>query len=182
MIPQTLQEILEQFKTGDRSAYEHIYREYAEKVYRFAKRYMKNNEDTEEAVQDVFIRLWNARESINSDLNFDNYLFTITKNLIFNQHRNKVNETYFQTILLASLEQESVSQENEFIAEDLSRYIDEIINRLPPKQQEIFNLSRKQLLPHKEIALRLNISEKTVEAHIYQALKTIRKQLNHENI
>ena len=182
MEPIASPEILEQFKTGDRLAFELIYRQYADKVYRFASRYIRNNEDPEEVVQDVFIRLWNVRESVNSGLNFDNYLFTITKNLIFNQHRHKINEVYFQTVLLASIEQEHISQENEIIAEDLSRYIDKIIMGMPPKQQEIFNLSRKQLLPYKEIALQLDISEKTVEAHIHKALKTIRQQLRRENI
>lgn len=177
----SLYELLEQFKSGNHSAFEYIYMEYADKVYRFAKRYINNSEDAEEVVQDVFIRLWDARSFINPQLNFDNYLFTITKNLIFNRHRSKVNETYFKTMVLSGLEQEHHIPENEIIAKDLSQYIDNITEKLPPKQQKIFNLSRKQFFTHKEIASQMGISEKTVEAHIYQALRNIRKFMESES-
>ena len=75
------------------------------------------------------------------------------------------------------LEHECYVLEDEIIAQDLSQYIDQIINQLPPKQQEVFTLSRRQMLTYKEIAEQLGISEKTVETHIYQALKFIRKGL-----
>lgn len=176
-----LYELLEQFKFGSHSAFENLYDKYADKVYRFARRYISNTEDVEEIIQDVFVRLWDARSFVNPQLNFDNYLFTITKNLIFNRYRSKVNETYFQTMVLVGLEQESHVQEDEIIAKDLSQYIDDITEKLPPKQQKIFNLSRKQFLTHKEIASQMGISEKTVEAHIYQALKNIRKYMESES-
>ncbi len=177
----SLNHLLEQFKKGDRSAFGHIYMEYSPKVYRFARRYMTNDNDVEEIVQDVFVRLWEARQSVNPALNFDNYLFTITRNLIFNRHRARVNELYFQDTVLASLEQEYYMPEDEIVTQDLSQFIDKIIGQLPPKQQEVFNLSRQQMLTYKEIAGQLGISEKTVEAHIYQALKFIRKQIEHGN-
>ena len=172
--------LLEQFKTGDRVAFERIYMEYSPKVYRFSQRYMNNICDIEEIVQDVFVRLWDARMNINSTLNFDNYLFTITRNLIFNRHRARVNEVYVQDTVLASFEKEYDISEDEIIAQDLSQYIDKIIEQLPPKQQEVFNLSRRQMLTYREIAQQLGISEKTVEAHIYQSLKFIRKELERE--
>ena len=171
--------LLEQFKAGNRSAFEYIYTEYSPKVYRFAQRYMKNSNDVEDIVQDVFIRLWDARMSINPALNFDNYLFTITRHLIFNRHR-QINELYLQDTVLASLEQECYLLEEEMVAQDLSQFIDKIVAQLPPKQREVYNLSRRQMLSYKEIAKRLGISEKTVEAHIYQALKTIRNKLKDE--
>ncbi len=170
----SLSYVLEQFKAGEPSAFEQIYLDYSPKIYRFAKRYTNHNEDAEEIVQDVFIRLWEARMSVNPDRNFDNYLFTITRNLIFNRHRAKVNEQHFQTAVLASVEQEYEQPEEEIVAQDLSQYIDNIVGQFPPKQQEVFNLSRKQMLSHKEIAEKLGIAEKTVKAHIYQVLSKIR--------
>ena len=172
--------LLEQLKTGDRRAFEHIYMEYSPRVYRFAQRYMNNSCDIEEIVQDVFVRLWEARTNVNPELNFDNYLFTITRNLIFNRHRARVNEIFVQDTVLAGLVQGNDLPEDEIIAQDLSEYIDRIIEQLPPKQQETFNLSRRQMMTYKEIAQQLGISEKTVEAHIYQALKYIRKKLGQD--
>jgi len=178
MVP--LNNLLEQFMAGKRSAFEYIYMEYSPKVYRFALRYMMNSNDVEDIVQDVFIRLWDARMSINPALNFDNYLFTITRNLIFNRYREQINEVYFQDNVLASLEKEYYMLEDEIITQDLSQDIDKIVDQLPPKQQEVFNLSRRQMFTYKEISAKLGISEKTVESHIYQALKTIRKEIARE--
>ncbi len=171
-----LRDLLHRFKTGDRSAFEHIYVEYAPKVYRFACRYLSDKGIAEEIVQDAFVRLWEARSFIDPDHNFDNYLFTITRNIIFNRHRKNVNELYYRTFLLASLEHEYYFTEDEIVSYDLAEYIDRVVDRLPAQQKTVFNLSRKQMLTHKEIAAQLGISEKTVEAHIYQALKTIRKE------
>ena len=172
--------LLEQFKDGNRGAFERIYVEYSPKVLRFAQRYMKNKNDVEEIVQDVFIRLWDARANINTELNFDNYLFTITRNLIFNYNRTRINEIYLQDTVLASLQNEYYMLEDDIVAHNLAQYINNIVEQFPPKQREVFNLSRRQMLSYKEIAAQLNISEKTVESHIYQALKTIRKKLEQE--
>ena len=166
--------LLEQFKAGDSSAFEHLYLDYSPKVFRFARRYTNHHEDAEEIVQDVFIRLWETREAIDPDRNFDNYLFTITRNLIFNRYRAKVNEQQYKTAILASFEQEYECTKEEVIAEDLSQHIDKIVSQFPPKQQKVFNMSRKQMLSHKEIAEKLGITEKTVRAHIYQVLSKIR--------
>ena len=176
----SLDQLLEQLKTGNRLAFKRIYNEYAPKVYRFAQRYMTNDNDVEDIVQEVFIRLWKVRMSVNPTLNFDNYLFTIARNLIFNHHRARINEVYLQDTVLASLENEYDMPEDEIIAQDLSQYIDKIVEQLPPKQQEVFNMSRRQMLTYKEIAEQLGISEKTVESHIYQALKFIRQAINRD--
>ena len=158
--------------------FERIYLNYYHKVYSFARRYMKNGSDAEDVVQDVFIRLWETKTAINPELNLDNYLFTITRNLIFKRYRASVNELYLQDTVLAGIMQEPhYSQENEIIANDLAKHIDEIVKSLSPRQREIYNLSRHQMLSYKEISEKLDISIKTVETHIYQILKAIRKNL-----
>jgi len=173
---------LEQFKAGDSSAFEHLYLDYSPKVFRFARRYTNHHEDAEEIVQDVFIRLWETREAIDPDRNFDNYLFTITRNLIFNRYRAKVNEQHYKTAILASIEQEYENPEEEVMAQDLSQYIDRIVSQFPPKQQEVFNMSRKQRMCHKDIAEKLGIAENTVKSHIYQVLSKIRLSLENTGI
>ena len=172
-------ELLERLKTGDLSAFEHIYSDYSSKVYRFARRYLNRNEDAEEIVQDVFVRLWDARMLLNPKLNFDNYLFTITRHLIINRYRRKVNEVFLHTTVF--MEPENMVEhdvEAEIIMTDMMQFVDKIVQQFPPRQQEIFDMSRKQMLSHKEIAVKLDISEKTVKAHIYQVLNKIREHLD----
>ena len=182
ILPQDLICILDRFKEDDQSAFERIYLGYNQKIYRFAQRYTNCKEDAEEIVQDVFVKLWDVRKTIDTECNFDSFLFAVTRNLIFDRHRRKVNEQHFQTTVLASLEEEFESTEDEIMAEDLSRYIDRIVEQLPPKQQEVFNLSRKEMLNRKEIAEKLGMAEETVKAHIHQALSKIRKFLANEGI
>ena len=182
ILPQDLISILERFKENDQSAFEQIYLEYNQKIYRFAKRYTNCIEDAEEIVQDVFIKLWDVRKTIDTECHFDHFLFAVTRNLIFDRHRRKISEQHFQTTVLASLEEEFESTEDEIVAEDLSRYIDKIVEQFPPKQREVFNLSRKEMLSRKEIAEKLGMAEETVKAHIHQALSKIRKLLANEGI
>ena len=78
--------------------------------------------------------------------------------------------------VLAAMES-TYNIEEEIEAHNLSEYIDMLIQELPPRRREIFNLSRKQHLTYKEIAERLNISEKTVENQISEALKYLRKNI-----
>jgi len=103
-------------------------------------------------------------------------MFVITRNLIFNQHRKNLNEDFYKMTVLAAME-DSYDIEEEIEAKNLSEYIDMLINELPPRRREIFNLSRKGNKSYKEIAELLNISEKTVENQISEALKYLRKNI-----
>ena len=79
--------------------------------------------------------------------------------------------------ILSAMEESSNSVEEEIEANDLRKYIDHLIEELPPKRREIFNLSRREHKSYKEIALMMNISEKTVENQISEALKFLKKNV-----
>ena len=127
-------------------------------------------------VQEVFVKLWEARIFLKEDESFKGFLFIITRNIIFNQFRKSFNENAYKTTVLSSAEVE-YDIENEMDAADLQGYIKKLISELTPRQQEVFHLSREEHLSYKEIAIRLSISEKTVERHINEALKFLRKNI-----
>ena len=92
------------------------------------------------------------------------------------------NENFYKLSVLSAYEQSNIDSyniEEELQAKELNNYIDKIIEELPPKQQEIFILSRKENLSHKEIAELLNISERTVEVHIARAIRHIKSRLEY---
>jgi len=159
-------EILLAFIQGDKKAFENLYSLYWKQVYNFACLYITTTEDVEEVVQDVFLKLWNAREMICVDRNFKGYLFIVTRNIIFNESKRKINERAYQETVLNVLENESFDLESEIDANDLKSYIDLLIEEMPPRRKEIFILSRKEHLSYKEIAERLSISDRTVEKQI----------------
>ena len=169
-------DLLKQLKLSDHKAFNSLYELYWRQVYNFCRLYLNNHTVAEEVVQEVFITLWESRSSINEEENFKGLLFIITRNRIFNHHRKSVNEDFYKMTVLSAMEN-SYNMEEEIEARNLSDYIDRLINELPPRRREIFNLSRKEHKSYKEIAGELGISEKTVENQISEALKYLKKNL-----
>ena len=171
------QSLILALKSGSEEAFTSLYHKYCDKVYKFCRLYYTNDSTTEEAVQEVFIKIWESRDFMRQEDNFKGLLFIITRNLIFNQHRKSLNEDFYKMTVISVMES-SYDIEEEIEAKNLSDYIDLLINELPPRRREIFNLSRKENKSYKEIAELLHISEKTVENQISEALKYLRKNIS----
>lgn len=169
-------QIIKSLKEGDREAFSMLYKQYWEKVYHFCGLYLNNRDVAEDVVQEVFIKVWESREFIREDDNFKGLLFVISRNLIFNQHRKNVNEDFYKMTVLSAMET-SYDLEEEITAYNLGEYINHLIEELPERRRVIFNLSRKEHKSYKEIAFQLNISEKTVENQISEALKFLKKNI-----
>lgn len=169
-------ELILLLKQGSKEAFTTLYKQYWKQVYNFSRLYLTNQSAAEEVVQEVFIKIWETREFIREEDHFKGLLFIITRNLVFNQHRKSLNEDFYKVTVLAAME-ETYDVEEEIDAKNLREYIDMLIIELPPRRREIFNLSRKEHKSYKEIALQLNISEKTVEHQISEALKYLRKNI-----
>lgn len=169
-------EILGRVKAGDEEAFAWLYDHYWQKVYHFARLYLTSSSEISEAVQDVFLSVWESRAKIDESKNFDGYLFIITRNIIFNYSRRYFNELNFKMTVLQGMEEE-YSMEDELDAQDLKSYIDKLVTQLPPNRQRIFRLSREQHLSNKQIAEQCAVTEKAVERQITLALKFIRENL-----
>lgn len=163
-------------KLGNEDAFTTLYNLYWAKVHNFSCLYITSDAEVEEVVQEVFVKLWEARSFIREDDSFKGFLFIITRNIIFNQFRKSFNETAYKMTVLNSID-DSYDIEDEMDASDLKIYIDKLINELPARQKEVFRLSREEHLSYREISDRLSISEKTVERHINEALKFLRKNI-----
>lgn len=169
-------EAIYKLKDGDKEAFEFLYRQYWTKVYNFTRLYITSALDAEDIVHEVFAKLWETRAFIDVNKNFNGFLFIVTRNIIFNQTRDSFNDTFYQLTAVEALE-ETYDIEEELITSDLRAHIDSLIALLPPRRQEVFRMSREEHLSYKEIAARLNLSEKTVEHHIADAIKFLKKNL-----
>lgn len=163
-------------KAGDKTAFEVLYKRYWLKVYNFTHLYNTSSVEVEEIVQEVFMKLWEVRAFVDESKNLEGFLFIITRNLIFNNSRRYFNETFYELTLFEAMEQ-SYSIEDELEASDLRNQLEALMEKLSPRQREVFLLSREEHLTYKEIAARLQISEKTVEHHISDTLKFLKKNL-----
>ena len=172
----TEKELIILLKEGDEKAFTTLYRRYWSKVYNFSRLYLSSILEIEEVVQEVFVKVWESRSLLREDDNFKGFLFVITRNLVFNQFRRSFNENAYKLTVLSSI-MPYYNLEEELTAADLQEFIEKMVKELPPRQQEVFNLSRNAHLTYKEISIRLKISEKTVERHINEALKFLKKNI-----
>jgi RNA polymerase sigma-70 factor, ECF subfamily len=170
------QELIAALREGDKDSFAIIYKKYYGKVYDFSCLYLTSKREIEDVVQEVFLKLWNVRTFLKENEKLESYLFIITRNFIFNQFRKSFNENAYRVTVINGAS-EAYDIENNIEAKDLQEYIKNLVTELSPRQQEIFRLSREEHLTYNEIALRLGISEKTVERHINEALKFLRQNI-----
>ncbi len=163
-------------KSGDRDAFRDMYLVYYPKVRSFIiRRSNCRSHLAEEITQEVFFRLWVNRGSLDGYASFDSYLYTIAKNITTDMHRKNLIAAGY----LNRMQSETTAPGNDETTlslnySEMQRLIDTAIDRMPPKQREVFRLSRTDELLNEEIACRLGISKRTVEKHISNSLKTIR--------
>lgn len=170
--------LLNEISKDDSKAFTKLYELYWSQVFEFTRLYILLEEDSEEIVQEVFIKLWENRKTLYTIRNFDSYLFIMTRNMIFNFSRQKMNRNFLKITIDEAINLQAEDNTlNTIIYKDLQIYIKQLIEELPPRQKEVFKLSREEKMTYKEIASLLKITPKTVERNISEALKKIRKQI-----
>lgn len=164
-------------KEGHKSAFELLYWKYNAKLYNFVYSILYDKSLAEDITQTCFLKIWEYRSNIDPDKSFNSYLYTIARNLVYKETERLILESKFLALSQKELREENSETEENIDASFIQSYIDEIIDQLPPSRREIFILSRKKGLSHKEIADQLSISERTVETQIYRALHFLKDKL-----
>lgn len=170
-------DLIRQIRQDDQHAFKKIYEIYCDKVYSFIKLYIVSPSDVYDIAQDVFVKLWENRANLDESKSLNGFLFILTRNTIFNFSRKNYHTNFVRMAEAEIAEDKFTSIEDQIETDDLEKYIDQLISLLPPRQKEVFILSRKQQLKNKEIAGQLNITEKAVERNITFAVKFLKKHL-----
>lgn len=166
---------LSRLQNDDCQAFDALFRQYSPRLYRFAFSYLKSRPEAEEIVQDCFLKVWEKRAELRTDVPLKGYLFTIAHHAILNQLRHSKHQLVYQEYTLrASRDGGEAREDLDFAAAELETVYLAALEKLPPKRRHIFVLSRQQGLSYPEIAQELNISVKTVETQMAQALKFLR--------
>lgn len=172
----TEHDLVLKLKEGDIKAFEELYSRYANRLLAFTHIYIKDKYESEEVVQEVFIKIWEKRHLLDETQSFKSYLFRSVKNYILNIFRKKIRETGLEEISESNTYCSNFTEESINLS-DLELATQNTIRGLPSVQRNIFTLSRFEQLNNEEISQKLNISKRTVEHHIYLALKTLKKAL-----
>ena len=168
-------------KKDDHFAFDKLFHKYGPSLYLFVKSILKDESEAEEAVQDVFYKIWEKRKDLNPDLSFKSYLFTIASNTAKKFYRKKLLEDKYKQELALELNFNHTIDLNVIEYKNILDYIDTIIDKLPSSRRQIFILSKKDGLKNPEIAKILNISEQTVKNQLVAALKFLRSEAQKDN-
>ena len=174
--------LIQLLQSGDVAAFDSLFEVYSPKLFGFAMKYFKNETDSEELVQEVFIKVWENRFKLKTDLSFKSYLFTIA----LNQIRKYFNKKASSLRYLESLQNDPDFTDNQAILDEdyelAYQHINLIIEQMPPRRREIFTKSKLEGKSSKIIAAELNISAGTIDNQVSEALRFIRSRLNTKNI
>lgn len=169
--------LINRLRAGDQTAFEILFRFYYPGLVVFAAQITLDKDEATEIVQDFFVRLWEKRTSIKESSSLKPYFFTSVKNRSFNYL--KKTEAHAQSLeqLKDLTETNPLYEPDIFIESELQGKIKAAIDKLPARCSEIFVLSRFQGLSNDEIATKLDISKRTVETQVSNALKVLRVEL-----
>lgn len=164
--------------SGDEDAFCELYAAYKNRLLFFTMKFVKSRDFAEDIFQDAFTIIWQSRRFINPDASFSSYLYTIVRNRILNQIRDLDKEDTLKEHILAQAIDYTDDTKEKILANDLREIINKALEKLTPRQREIFEMSREAQMSHKEIADALGISVNTVQEHISVSLRTIRTFLS----
>ncbi|HWW42847.1 RNA polymerase sigma-70 factor [Pedobacter sp.] len=168
------QQLVDLLREGNHAAFTEIYNRYVQELLNHAYNQVRRREEAKDIIHQVFTMLWHKRATIKLSPNLPGVLFTSVRNIVVNQVvRQKVQNKYLESVR-HFVSQETVVTDHLIREKQLAEIINKEIALLPPKMREVFELSRKGNLSHKEIAEQLNLSEQTVSKHISNALKILR--------
>lgn len=173
--------LIARLRSGDMEAFKLLFERYSNRLYQFSLKYLRDKEDAEDLLNDVFLKIWENRVSLKTNTSFQSYLFTIAYNNIRQRYLKKSREEKYIQVFAA---------ENLFDpkkGEDIQDYllvvqeINKVISLLPARRKEIFNLSYKEELKNHEIANKLGLSEQFVKNQLSIARKYIISKIKDDN-
>jgi RNA polymerase sigma-70 factor (family 1) len=170
-------ELTDLLRAGDASAYTVIYNRYFDELYLHAYNRLRDKEEAQDVIHELFAGLWNKKENLMVKSSLAAYLYTAVRNRILDVISHQQVETRYVSSLQNFIEEGYCITDYQIRERQLAVLIEKGISELPPKMREVFELSRKQVMSHKEIAAQLNLSEQTVRKQVNNALKILRVKL-----
>jgi RNA polymerase sigma-70 factor (ECF subfamily) len=174
-------ELARKINAGEKNAYQELFERYAPRIYQFSLSYLKNSADSEELVQDVFLKIWEKRETLDQSKNIKSFIFKVAVNTIYDFIRHKNIENAFNDFARANFETTSNSTWHTVIFDEMQENLQKLVAQLPGQQQKIFHLSKEEGLSSEEIAVKLNLSKRTVDNHLYRAVSFLKEHFKSES-
>ena len=169
--------LLSRLKEGDEKAFTAIYIRYNKMLYVLAYKYLKDSFRAEDIVQQVFLKLWEARSLFAGAINLRNYLYTSAKNLILNEIRDNFSDMEKNYAVIQNRPEFEDKLQSALEEKDLFQHFYKILAELPEQKRKVCLLKIWDNLSNQEVADKLHISVPTVKSHYSQAIKLLRDKM-----
>lgn len=167
-------------REGNRDAFTAFYLRYAEKVYSNMLLFLKEAPEAEDAVQELFARLWQKRTQINITTNVKGYLNSASRNIAFNRLRNAGKDkrllSRLQELAAGNYHDESAMEQEALVSEQWA-LLERAIQNLPPQRKRVFELCKIKGIAYDQACNELGIGLPTLKDHLFKAKKSIREYL-----
>jgi RNA polymerase sigma-70 factor (family 1) len=159
---------------GNQQAFKELFDFYHVRIFQFAMKYLRSHHLAEEAVQDVFLKIWEKREELALVDDFSSWVFQLARNYLLNVLKRASTETRIKDEISKTITY-TATIDNDLLAEkDTTDKLHAIIAELPTQRQEIFKLCRFEQKSYEEAAVVMGISKSTVNDHMVKAMKYLK--------
>lgn len=173
-------ELLHLVAGGDEEAFATLFEAWRDKLYFFTLRFTQSPEQSEDLVQEVFIKVWLQKEKLTTITNFSAWLYSVIRN----QAISGLRRVALETSIMAQLKREAVDKgepaDESLLYKQLKQKLQIAVDQLPPRQKQIYTLTRIEGLKQGEVAQKLDLSVSTVQNHMTEALRKLRAILGRD--
>jgi len=168
---------LKRIQTGDLKEFERLFKELYSHLCSYANKILTDKDKAEEIVQDIFYGIWKNREKLDIKVSIKSYLYRAVHNNCLQVIQHLQVEDRYKQHVANSMVEFQIDPIQEMELQEMNQVIEQTLEALPEKCKQIFSMSRFDGLKYKEIAQKLDISTKTVEANMGKALNAFRQNL-----
>jgi RNA polymerase sigma-70 factor (family 1) len=169
--------LAERIRDGDTAAFEIVFLDAMPRLCNFAMHYLRSRDEAQDVVQDVFARLWRTRATLRAGGSLSSYLYTSVRNAALNRLRHAGVAAELSADVMADGEPVVMAVDSALEIMERQAAVARAVGELPARQRTICLLRWTEGLTYREIAHRLGIAEKTVDAHLQRAIRTIREKV-----
>jgi len=170
--------LLKGLKKSDHECFQNLFAKYSQPLYRFSLSYLKSTEAAEDVVQEVFLKIWQKRKEIDTGKSFQSYLFTIALNVIRKQFNKLSASNLLKHDLLISFAENKETFDDKDDFNEMVNKLEVLIQQMPERRRKIFRMKKLEGKSQKEIADKFDITPKTVEYHITESMKFLKKEFD----
>ncbi|BAV08226.1 RNA polymerase sigma-70 factor, ECF subfamily [Filimonas lacunae] len=167
--------LLTRLSKGDKLAFDQLYQQYSHPLYLNLLKLTKSEAIAEELLQEIFVRIWNKKDTLDIHTGLGNYLFKISQNLVYDFFRKAKQDKQLRSQIIAVAAEEYTHIEENLLSKENRTLLHRAISTLPPVRQQVFKLCKLEGKSYDEVAEELGIGVSTVNDHIVKATKHIKR-------